>query len=257
VSPPGAEVAVRGPEGDARALGIVEDDTASLYFPGIARFAFRSPPEEVHADIAPGASEDLVRDLFRTTVRPLVLQLVGYEALHASSIAWGRRVVAFCGSSGVGKSTVAFGMSRRGHALWGDDVLIFNAASPSVPHCFQIPFSVRLRDSSRAFFNADGELVDGEVAGVDARELAAIVVLERDAREHSITRLEPAAAFPALLPHAVRFTLDDTTRKGRTVENYLEVAARVPVLSARLAAGFDQFPRFLDGLGTSLEELTA
>ena len=257
MSPPGAQVAVRGPAGDARALGLVENETACLYFPGIARFVFRSPPEEVHADVAPGAPEELVLDLFRTTVRPLVLQLVGYEALHASSVAWGRRVVAFCGSSGVGKSTLAFGMSRRGHALWGDDVLIFNAASPSVPHCFQIPYSVRLRASSRAFFNADGELFDGEVAEADARELAAIVILERDAHQHSIKRLEPVAAFPALLPHAFRFTLDDTTRKARTIEHYLNVAARVPVLFARLAGGFDEFPRFLDELGTTLGKLIA
>lgn len=229
-----------------------------MYFPDVVRFAFRSPPDEVYAEVAPGASEELVVDLFHTTVRPLVLQLLGYEALHASSIAWGSRVVAFCGRSGAGKSTVAFAMSRRGHGLWGDDVLVFDAASPSVLHCFQIPFSVRLRDSSRAFFDADGEVGDGGEGGsIDARELAAIVVLDRAAHEHSVARLEPAAAFPALLPHAFRFTLDDTPRKARTLEHYLEVAARVPVLSARVAPGFDQFPRFLDGLGKSLTKLIA
>ena len=48
-----------------------------------------------------------------------------------------------------------------------------------------------------------------------------------------------------LLPHAYCFTLLDEELKRRTVEEYLRLAARVPVYEARFTATLDELPSLL------------
>jgi hypothetical protein len=50
------------------------------------------------------------------------LRLRGVTSLHASSIAFGDRAVAFVGPAGAGKSTLAAAFARRGNAILTDDV---------------------------------------------------------------------------------------------------------------------------------------
>src|SRR5205823_1705698 len=90
-------------------------------------------------------SSELVDDLFRTAVVPLALQVFGYEVLHASAVRTESGVSAFCGLSGTGKSTVAYGLSRRGYPLWADDAVVFSAVDEGTTHCFRIPFAFHLR----------------------------------------------------------------------------------------------------------------
>jgi serine kinase of HPr protein (carbohydrate metabolism regulator) len=196
-----------------------------------------------------GGSSALVDDLFRTAVMPLALQVSGYEVLHASAVRTPGGVAAFCGMSGTGKSTVAYGLSRRGYPLWADDAVVFSAADDRATRCFRIPFALHLREASREYFAAPAT----ETAGVDSRreasELTAIVVLERVAAPTpSVEPVSIAAAMRALLPHAYRFTLTDPARARRTVQSYLDVAARVPVFSARYTPGFVQLPALLDAI---------
>jgi hypothetical protein len=49
-----------------------------------------------------------------------------------------------------------------------------------------------------------------------------------------------------LLPHAYCFTLLDDDLKRRTVAEYLELAARVPVYEARFTATLDELPALLN-----------
>jgi hypothetical protein len=122
----------------------------------------------------------------------------------------------------------------------------------------QLPYSVHLREQTRNFF----AVTDGGEAAVeegnedDLRPLAGITVLERyDRSGHEIRRLEPSEALRALLPHAYRFSLADRRRTRQTMESYLDLVARVPVLSGRFSPGFELLPEFLDQLEASLREL--
>ena len=253
----GAEAVVRGPEGDVYALGKVDADTFQIYFPGLARFDFRPPSWRVRAISSRVAADELVVDLFRTTVRPIVLQIAGFEVLHASAVRHREAVLAFCGTSGTGKSTVAHGLSQRDWTHWSDDAVVFETGAASDVRCFQLPYAVRLRDPTREFFAAP----DGDVAAVEdgdedsPRALAAITVLERQAVSgHEIRRLDSGEALRAVLPHAFRFTLEDQHRRRRTIESYIDLVSRVPVLLGRFSPGFARLPAFLDELEEALRE---
>jgi hypothetical protein len=229
-----------------------------IYFPGLARFDFRPPSRRIRAISSASASKEVVDDLFRSTVRPLALQIVGFESLHASSVRHEEAVVAFCGASGTGKSTVAYALSQRGWTLWSDDAVVFDGGGSTVVRCFQLPYTLRLREPTRSFF----AVADNGTAGVedgnedDPRTLAAITVLERHAgRGHEIARLDSVDALRAVLPHAYRFSLADPLRTRHTIESYLDLVGRVPVLRGRFSPGFSLLPAFLDELEGSLREL--
>ena len=59
----------------------------------------------------------------------MALHAHGDEAIHASAVLLGDAVVAFCGRSQTGKSTVAYGLHRRGCRVWADDTLVFDASA--------------------------------------------------------------------------------------------------------------------------------
>jgi hypothetical protein len=245
--PPDAEVVLRDPDGNVQAYGSEDAEGYRVHFPGLAEFSFSPGSDDVIAHV--GGSPELVDDLFRTAVLPLALQVSGYEVLHASAVRTPNGVAAFCGMSGTGKSTVAYGLSRRGYPLWADDAVVFSAVDGGTTHCFRIPFALHLRDASREYFASPAV----ETGGVDDRretsELTAIVVLERVVvATPSVERVSIAAAMRALLPHAYRFTLADRARTKRTVASYLDVAAHVPVFCARYTPGFVQLPALLDAI---------
>jgi putative ribosome biogenesis GTPase RsgA len=91
--------------------------------PGVATFGFAIPTESVTAVPHPPARPELIRVTYERAVLPRVLQAGGAEVLHASAVYVRDGVVALCGDSGVGKSTTAMALSRRGHPLWADDVV--------------------------------------------------------------------------------------------------------------------------------------
>jgi len=239
------------------AFGTDDDGVYRVYFPGVALFEFHPPSLRLDALAARGAHESLVEELFETTVQPLVVQLLGFEAMHASGIRAGSKVVAFCGLSGAGKSTVAYGLSRRGQTLWADDVVVFDANGQSAVYCTQIPRPARIRPATREFFGADGDVIRvDETESVERTSLHAIVVLERRPDgDDEVRRLDPVEALQAVLPHAYRFTITDRQLTERTVVHYLDLIARVPVFLAAFVPGFKRFPYFLDAIEDSLADL--
>ncbi len=217
-----------------------------LDLPGLAAFRFGDGGHCVSATPRPGVDPASVADAYRHSALPLVLQALGREVLHASAVVARRRVVvALCGASGSGKSTIAYGLHRRGLAQWADDAValdISDAAVEAVP----LPFDVRLRPGPAALFGLGSRTarLDRD-SGEAPLPLAAACVLDRTSRP-GITRLRPAAAFPAVLAHAFCFRLGDAARKRVMLSRYLSLIARVPVW----AIGFDDG---LEGLATVLD----
>ncbi len=67
----------------------------------------------------------------------------------------------------------------------------------------------------------------------------------------------PTVAFPLLLSHAYSFTVESEPRKRETIENYLRVAARVPLFEVRVPAGLSDLDATLGRLETSLADVAA
>lgn len=207
-----------------------------------------------------------VIDIYYRAVLPIALQLRGFEALHASAVVLPQGVTALCARSETGKSTLAYGLRKRGHPLFADDSLIveFDGRRPSL---VQVPFAVRLRRQSAAYFKAPSrrETRITEAAGrtepVDL-PIASICILERLPDECSqvrpeveAMRLTPSEAFAAVLPHAYCFTLRDPDRKALMIKQYMSLVASVPVLRVRFRTGLEYLPQILDRLERSVAEI--
>jgi hypothetical protein len=240
------EVVWRDSDGQVAAYGSTTGSRHRMRMPGLATFAWRDGSDEVTARTA--ARKDAVIDAFQRCVLPMALHTRGVQVLHASAVRGPDGVVALCARSGTGKSTLAYGLSRRpGRAVWADDAVAFDTRGLAVM-ALPLPFELHLRSTAAAFFG--GEPVR-DVAGQAAEPaaLAGVLVLERhEDAEISTRRLSAADAFTAVLQHAYCFDLEGRPRRRETAERYLELSARVPVWEVRFPAGFDRLPELLERL---------
>jgi len=240
------------------AYGGIEGRRCWMHFPGLASFSFDPDSEDVTATAPPTTERDVLIATFQRAVLPMVLQARDTEVLHASGVRMPRGVMAFCARSGTGKSTLAFGLGRRGYRMWADDAVAFAASGPQVK-ALPLPFALRLRPDAVAYLNAGlrnsvGTMGDG-VTDAEPAALAAVAVLERVerlGRRARVERLRPSAAFPAVLAHAYCFSLRVPERRRRMVERYLDLTTQVPVFAIRVESGLERLPATLDAIEQAL-----
>jgi hypothetical protein len=240
------------------AYGGTEGRRCWMHFPGLASFSFDRESEDVTVSAPPTIERDFLIATFHRAVLPMVLQASDTEVLHASGVRVRRGVMAFCARSGTGKSTLAFGLSRRGYRMWADDAVAFAGSGPRVK-ALPLPFAVRLRPDAVAYLNAypmsaDGTMSDSVIDSAPA-PLVAVGVLERvdrQGRMAPVERLRPSAAFPAVLAHAYCFSLREPERRRRMVERYLDLTERVPVFAIRIESGLERLSQTLDAIEQEL-----
>jgi hypothetical protein len=247
---------VGDPDGRPVAYGWVDGDEHWLEVPGAATFRYLPGDAQIVAIPDSAAGEELVEDAYLNLALPLAFQLCGLEALHASAALLPDGAVAFCALSGTGKTTVACGLWARGHAPWADDAVIFEAGDDAVL-THRIPFRANVRPETSAALGIDAAVSEPGWPGGSA-PLAAVVLLERIPGAPGATelvRLPAPDALRALEPHAHRFNLGDLERKRRTMQAYLRLTARVPILRVRFAPGFDRLGSVLDDLERTIGEV--
>jgi hypothetical protein len=225
--------------------------------PGIARFRFEGDGRKVKAHPHPPARAELVRDAYRRAVLPMVMQVRGTQVLHASAVVTERGIVALCGQSGTGKSTIAVGLGCRGYRVWADDTVAF-ATSSSLPLAIPLPFRIQLRPAAAAFFARSPSGAPVERRRDEAERpwprpvpLATVCVLEQVSElEDGVAaeRLTPVSAFRAVLPHAFCFSLHDELSKRRLTEHYLQLVERVPCFAIRFRPGLARLSTVLDAI---------
>lgn len=259
---PGLEI-WRDNDGRACAYGLLRGRWHWLHVLGAGSYRFEATEGPTLVVPDEGAARSTVLDAFYRIVLPMVLQARGREALHASAVELPHGVLALCAPRETGKSTLAFGLQRRGHPAFADDAVVFRA-EPGRATVTRVPFAFRLRPASAEHFgHAARDLVRvTEDAPPREAPLAALGVLERFPDEPGSTavrveRLPSAEAFRALLPHAYCFGLRDEARKGRMMRQYLALAAAVPVLRVRFRPGLERLPAILDELERAVGEAAA
>jgi hypothetical protein len=253
------KVVQRDASGRVSAIGDVSAGECRIRFPTLATFAFRPGEAKVRVGVAASVPREVVEKLFVTAALPFVLQAEGYEALHASAVQTAGGVVACCGFSGSGKTTVAYALARRRHRLWADDALVWSpSAGREAPLTFRLPNAVKLRPASRRFFGLEhGIGVDVESATSDEDRLAAVVVLDPEpGADLDVAQLPLDAALTAVLPHAFCFFAADGCER-RTTAAYLDLAARIPVLRFRFQTDFVDFDHAVDLLEERLSHTRA
>jgi len=246
--------------GGVAAYAKILGDKHWMYLPNLASFSFSRCGNEISADVPRSVSEELVVDLYRRRVLPMALQVCGREVLHASAIRSSTGVTALCGVSEVGKSTIAYGLSRRGYTLWADDNVVFEISDKGGSSIL-LPFNVRLRPTSAAHFGLEETHTglahyDFPVKGETAA-LATVCILRRaDCTRSSVTvrRLSLSEAFSAALDHACCFVPQSDERKRRMIHNYLDLAARTPFFDVCFQPGLEHIPAILDAIEQAAEE---
>jgi hypothetical protein len=251
--------------GGVVATGFSQGGRYWMAWPHLATYAFDLSDSFITAYAHPGAPLQTIWDTYRRSVLPMAMQVRGWEALHASAIVSRHGVVAFCAVSETGKSTIAYGLRRRGFPQWSDDGVVFRAAHPEIL-TVPLPFETRLRPGSLDIFgeypSAPQRLPDnspGEQIHTDPQPLAAICVLTRtengNGERPRISDVPPATAFTAMLTHAHEFDPSDSGRRARMMETYLALVDRVPVREVTFAPDREQLDFLLDAVcdGMNLE----
>jgi hypothetical protein len=248
--------------GGVVARGFSEAGYHWMAWPYLATFRFRAGDPYITAHVLAGAPVDVVWDVYRRTVLPMALQVLGWEALHASAVVCqidrhGRGIVAFSAVSETGKSTVAYGLRQRGFPQWSDDGVVFRTEDQ--PLATPLPFAARLRPESRTIFSADADLSRpfeengaGEQQFDEPLPIAAICLLMRTADANgsvaAIRSVAPGEAFPALLTHAHEFDPHNVERRARMMQTYLDLVAHVPVYEVAFVPDRKQIDRLLDAI---------
>lgn len=100
-----------------------------MHLPDVAAFRLGM---EVVAFPLPSAPPEPASDAFERSVLPMALQALGGEALHASGVLGPSGLVALCGDSGTGKSTLACALNAYGYLFWADDAVAFEVTDLGV-----------------------------------------------------------------------------------------------------------------------------
>jgi hypothetical protein len=208
-----------------------------LVAPGFAFYELRD--DVVAATPFRTGFEGIIEDTYWRSVLPLFLQHRGLQVLHASAVAGPAGVVGFCGRAGAGKSTVAYGLSRRGNRLWADDGLVVSSVAP--PRTAALAGEMRLLPDAREHLgkSTDGILLEAEVG--EERDIALLIVLNAEPQPQTLSAGE---GFAAVVEHAYCYNLEATKREMASA--YLALLEHVPVVRLGRPAGFDGFEDFLD-----------
>jgi len=226
------------------AEGFCRDELRWLAWFGLGLFAFTPGSLQVQFWPDSDADRERVMDAFSRMLQPIILQALGWEALHASAALTPGGVVGFCGVSGSGKSTLAFAMQLAGWQQFADDSLVLRFGPDGITAC-PMPFRRGLRPPSRQHFEKLADLPRVAVPRHSSEiPLSAIFLLQQSAAnsEPSISRLPKNRAFLDLLPHAHCFAPNEAADGERLVRRYMELAERVPIFAAKFGSGLHELP---------------
>lgn len=227
-------------DGSVAAICAREGDLLEVRVPDVARMSFDGSRGRLSIAVAPGASEIMAKDLFRRFGRPMMMQALGAEMVHASAVLGPHGVVAFCGASGAGKSTLARALARTGVPPIADDALVFEMSSGGTPRALPLSFRFRLDSEQR-------QPLIRPRSGDGCPSIIAFCELSRlSAGPERLERLSRTDAFLTLFRHAFAFTLGDRERTRRTLERYMSLGARASVYRLHFMPDAERLSHLVD-----------
>jgi energy-coupling factor transporter ATP-binding protein EcfA2 len=190
----------------------------------------------------------------------------GMLPLHASAIAMDGQVYAFLGASGVGKSTLAAALNRRGHTVVADDVLAVEFEADGKAKAHTAFKELRISPAAAAAIDIPTDALPTVARGLDERLLyeadedvepdggqplhAAFVLA--DGPTHRVRRLEGGEAFREVERHS--YVNREMLKTPGTMHAHFLCCARL-MQSARVYRL--QRPRSLTELSTTVKEVEA
>ena len=225
------------------ARGLTVDDRRWIEWKDLGTFAFSLGSTMVHAWPAPGIDRAAIADAFARVLQPIILQALGWQALHASAVMGTEGAIAFCGVGRSGKSTLAYALGHDGFTQIADDAVVIETGGDGIV-MHRLPFAPGLRQPSRQHFAERPPTPLPSPTLPDQVRLRAAFVLRQDdtlTRPETPERIPPVQAFSALVTHARCFDESDPGHVRRLVADYLQVAESIPVFALGYPPRFAQF----------------
>lgn len=171
-----------------------EEETV-VYFKGVGA-ALIHKNGTIVLDAAEGADALTLRLFVLQQVLGVALLQRGYFVLHAAAAVVNGMAVAFCGSSGQGKSTMTAALSRLECPVLTDDVLAVDMSSSGPPMALPGLLQLKLTEATRAEIGSEIVAVQ-TIRDRAAKKLCAIrgVPIREAVPLHSIYLLETGTSF--------------------------------------------------------------
>jgi hypothetical protein len=234
-----------------------------MHWPGLATYRFDSTSNQVLAYPTINRREALVEDTYNRSVLPFVLQTRGWQVIHASGVECRSGIAVFCGVSGVGKSTLQYGLTQRGYRPWADDAVAFLPGA-DVSQSLRLPFRVRLLSNSIQYFKLNSPPLPPStpIDNIEnhAAPIVAIFILRRadvtqiHLSQPGIARLRPNEAFANLLEHAYCFMPENKAARKSLASAYLDLVSSTPIFDLIIPNGLDLLPHVLNSVEETLKE---
>jgi hypothetical protein len=236
-------------------VGTAGRDHVVAEWPGLAELVATRDAQHHRLTFADGVSEPERRKLERGAARILVWQLQGKLALHGAAVAIDGAALLLLGGSGSGKSTLAAALCADGAELVADDAIAVLEGDP--PRILPTETDHWLDEAARNALGRVGTSSRRDKAAIGAdrpasapRPIAHVVAVEwgHDSGVTAVETLRGVAAMAAMLPHVVRFVLDDPSTQRRELDALHAIAARVPVHVVRRERSFAALRSTVDAL---------
>ena len=250
-------------DGDVASLFYRQGDKYLLRILELADFSIDLGERLVTCNPAPEVTDETIADLYFNQIIPLIMGTDGELVLHASAVAVNRHGIAFLGSTGRGKSTLAAAFAREGHGFLTDDGLILDASDDSYLVRPRRPI-LRLRpDSEAAILHlplvdpADIGQLKTRVAArseipfhADAVPLSALYLLAepRPRYDVAIVRLSPAAALSAMIGHSFILDVEDRPRMKAHFDRLAQLAVQLTCYSLDYPRRYESLPSVIDAI---------
>lgn len=114
-------------------IQVAADGRSRFALPAVGSYLISPNGREVTVAPAPGADSAEVRLFLFGTVFAIICHRLGLLALHACCVQVGDKAIAFAGDSGIGKSTLAAGLWKRGFSLLADDITVVDMSMAGAP----------------------------------------------------------------------------------------------------------------------------
>jgi hypothetical protein len=244
-----------------------------LRFPHQADFFVSCAGNDIKCRPLPGIPDATIRHLFLDLVIPVILSRLEPLVLHASAIMMGKKAVAFIGTSGQGKSTLAARHGQIGHPLICDDYLVLREvaggwmAIPSYPgvrlwpHTTEEMFATPPASSEVAHYTAKRRVSDSEVLPfTDAPSpVGCFYVLDDEAevppQEPVIERITARESFMKMVSSSFQLDISDKEFLKRQFATIRRLVGELPCFRLRYAREFGTLPAVCRTIANHQERL--
>ena len=215
-----------------------------LRFPALADFTVSLDGQSICCHLRNECPPETMRHLLLNQVIPITLSQLGKLVLHASACATPRGVMAFMGTTGMGKSTLAASFGLQGFPILTDDCLLVEKHDDKIA-CVSSYTGLRLwPESVSALFEQEPELqpmahyTDKKRVLFDqatlegAHFLKSVYVLTQANDEQgngvTIIPLSSSEALFEIIKHTFQLDVTDQQRLGQAFKRYEWLARSIP-----------------------------